>query len=108
MGEQTKKELRQLLIDEAWRTKKELRQLLIDEAWRKYMYNKAAKKLELKVIWEKDERKRYLEVQNEIKLKWKYETENRVNKWRSWILQKNKKKKILKVKFNEKEKNNLK
>merc|ERR1712032_1537854 len=73
-------------------TKEELRQLLIDDAWRQYMYNKAAQKLENKVAIEKNERRKLSESKKEAEDRWESNTENRVNNWRNWTRSKNKKK----------------
>jgi len=70
----------------------ELKQLLIDDAWRQYMYNKAAQKLESKAAQEKNERKMLSEAKKEAEKQWKEQTETRVNNWRDWT-NKNKKKK---------------
>merc|ERR1719410_610114 len=66
----------------------ELKQLLIDDAWRQYMYNKAAQKLESKAAQEKNERKMLSEAKKEAEKQWKEQTETRVNNWRDWNKQK--------------------
>lgn len=73
--------------------KKELREILIDEAWKKRIESNAVQKLEQQTLARREELKKIIAAEKERKKEWDNGREQRVNSWRDFQKKKKKKKK---------------